>query len=208
MNFNLHSRTNLTRALTAAAAGAGVLALAACGPSPHPAPSASASKGAVAHQALAANDSHVDTPVHPGECASSGLSVQIAPYDAGAGHQYSRMTFTNTSGASCYLRGWPGVSYVAGDDGHQVGGSATRQSGNGVTTVRLAPGGHTYAFIDQPEVTNFPKTSCDPTSVRGYRIYPPDETAAKYVPSPDTQCASTSVGRPRISPVTSDPNGR
>lgn len=211
MNFNLRPHLTVSRLVQISAAGLGVLALAACGPTPHPGPSASASptgsKNAAAYQAGTANAANVAKPLHPGECPSSALKARVAPYDAGAGHLYSRMTFVNSSGVTCYMRGYPGVSYVAGDDGHQVGGSAIRQPGRGAHTVRLAPGGHAYAFVDQAEVRNFPDVSCDPTAVRGYRVYPPDETAAKYVPSHSTQCGNPSVGRPRIAPVTADPNG-
>lgn len=210
MNFNLRSHLTMTRLAQVSAAGLGVLALAACGPTPHPGPSASASptsKSAAAYQAGTAHAANVAEPVHPGECASSALTTRVAPYDAGAGHRYSRMTFGNSSGAACYVRGYPGVSYVAGADGHQVGGSAIREPGRGVRTVWLAPGGHAYAFIDQAEARDFPAASCDPAAVRGYRVYPPDETAAEYVRSRSTQCGNPSVGRPRIGPVTADPNG-
>lgn len=164
----------------------------------------------VPQQPRTGNDSGVQNPSNPNtihQCASRGLSVRIAPYNGAAGHLISRMTFTNTSGATCYMRGYPGVSYVAGDDGHQVGGSAIRQAGNGVQTVRMAPGGHAYAMIDQADIYNYSSASCRPASVRGYRVYPPNQTAAKYVPSPDQECANRSVGRPKISPLRADPNG-
>ena len=38
----------------------------------------------------------------------------------------STSLLTNTGGRTCELRGFPGVSYVAGDDGHQVGPAAAQ----------------------------------------------------------------------------------
>ena len=46
---------------------------------------------------------------------------------------------TNTGRRTCELRGFPGVSYVAGDDGHQVGPAAAMDGPRG-GEVRLAPG--------------------------------------------------------------------
>jgi hypothetical protein len=57
----------------------------------------------------------------------------------------------NVRSSSCTLYGYPGVSWVAGADGHQVGAAAERQSDNSGSaehTVTLAPGALTSAPLD------------------------------------------------------------
>src|SRR4051794_35611948 len=74
-------------------------------------------------------------------CAHWQLRASLGRGDSGAGHTFWPLVFTNTSSAACTLRGYPGVSSVAGDDGHQVGRPATRDTSRHVTTVTLRPRG-------------------------------------------------------------------
>jgi hypothetical protein len=39
----------------------------------------------------------------------------------------------------------------------------------------------------------FDPAQCQPTPVRGLRVYPPRSTAAEFVPFPATACAGTSI---------------
>src|SRR3954447_7343568 len=87
--------------------------------------------------------SHTPSPVPTVvsiRCLSSHLRVKLKPGGSGAGQIYSQIVFTNTGKRLCTLAGHPGVSYVAGEDGHQVGRSAERATGT-IHTVRLPPGG-------------------------------------------------------------------
>lgn len=207
MNFNLASRHNLTRAFATTAAGFGILALAACGQVSGPAHNAANVQPNKPGSAVPANDSHVTNPGRyiNGRCLTEQLRVRWAPTEGTAGHSISRLTFTNLGDHRCSLYGYPGLSYVAGDDGHQVGAPAIRAGGT-KRTVWLAPGGHAYSYIQQVDIHNYSSADCDPTKVRGWRVYPPNETAAKYVPAPNTECANPHLGRPKISPVTADHN--
>jgi hypothetical protein len=56
-----------------------------------------------------------------------------------AGTLYRPLVFTNTGGRSCTIQGFPGVSFVTGDDGHQVGEAAMRVDPKG-PPVTLKPG--------------------------------------------------------------------
>lgn len=218
MNFDLRSRTAV-RILQTTAAGLAILALGACGDITAPVHIGAPHKAHAGHKPRRGKPrKHGSKPVPtkntgPGRgtvpmCTSAGLSVTVAPHDAGAGHKISRLTFTNISGRRCWMRGYPGVSYVTGENGKQLGGSATRASATGQPRVGLAPRKHAYAFIDLADYTNFPAESCNPGVVRGLRVYPPNQTAAKYVPDPETLCQNASLDRPSISPISADPNAR
>jgi hypothetical protein len=63
-------------------------------------------------------------PTAAGEpyCATAQLAVSVGgPSDGAAGTRSSYVLFRNDGTADCLLNGHPGVSYVAGEDGHQVG---------------------------------------------------------------------------------------
>lgn len=157
-----------------------------------PVPSSS-SGGAGKHNAAASS-----------RCHTSQLSVSVGDKQGAAGSVVQDVVFTNTARHACTMAGYPGVSYVAGDSGKQVGSPARRDHGRPVVTVRLAPGGHAYAPMSQPNPHNY-GNRCDITKVRGIRVYPPDERAALYVADPGSACANTGVGRPNIQPVQADP---
>jgi hypothetical protein len=119
--------------------------------------------------------------------------VSLGAGDAGAGSVYRPLVFTNTGRATCELRGFPGVSYVAGDDGHQVG-PAAEMSGDRGGQIDIAPGRTAIAPLQLVNVQNFDAAMCLPTPVRGLRVYPPGDTASLFVPMAGTGCAGTPPG--------------
>lgn len=127
------------------------------------------------------------------QCRSSDLTVSLGATEGAAGSVYRVLVFTNRGNRSCELQGFPGVSYVAGDDGHQVGSAAARTGDRG-KSVPIAPGGTASAQLRQVNVANFDAATCQPTPVRGLRVYPPGETAAIFVPLGGTGCAGTPSG--------------
>jgi hypothetical protein len=126
-------------------------------------------------------------------CRSAQLAVSLGPPEGAAGSVYRVLVFTNTGGRDCQLRGFPGVSYVAGDAGQQVGSAAERVGDLG-GSVRIAPGATASAQVQLVNVANYDAAVCRPTPVRGLRIYPPGETAALFVPAEGTGCAGTPPG--------------
>jgi hypothetical protein len=100
------------------------------------------------------------------------------------------LVFTNTGSRTCELRGFPGVSYVAGDDGHQVG-PAAEESGERGPAVPIAPRGTAVAQLRLVNALNFDAAACRPTPVRGLRIYPPGDTASLFLSLDSTGCAAT-----------------
>ncbi len=110
-----------------------------------------------------------------------------------AGSVYRSLVFTNAGTRTCGMRGFPGVSYVAGDDGHQLG-PAAQMSGERGVEVTIPPGGRATAELQLAQVRNFDAAVCRPTPVRGLRVYPPGETAALFVVAAGTGCASPPPG--------------
>ena len=102
------------------------------------------------------------------------------------------LRFTNKSASPCVVHGFPGVSFVAGDDGHQVGAAAFRDGSKGAA-ITLQPGQVAYAPVGFTQVRNFDAGDCKPTPVRGLRVYPPQETASMFLPAGGTGCANTDL---------------
>ncbi|HET9256422.1 MAG TPA: DUF4232 domain-containing protein [Pseudonocardiaceae bacterium] len=155
-------------------------------------PSATIMGGSPAASAPDAPEPGPAAPVSeaPPVCRSADLTVTIAGGEGAAGHVYRTLRFTNHSDHTCVIQGYPGVSYVAGDDGHQVGSAAARDGGIG-PRVTLSPGRSAAAEVSFTDVGVFDPAVCQPAPVRGLRVYPPDERADLYVPLPGTGCAST-----------------
>jgi hypothetical protein len=119
-----------------------------------------------------------------------------------AGTIYYQLALTNKSSISCFEQGYPGVSFVAGSDGHQVGASASRISG-ATPRVTLAPGAAAYSLLGIADAANF--ASCQQTPVLGLRVYPPDSTLALFISHNDTACANTSIVTLFIHPLAATP---
>jgi hypothetical protein len=109
----------------------------------------------------------------------------------------------NAGSSPCTLYGYPGVSWVAGADGHQVGAAAQRQSddsGSAEQTITLAPGALASAPMDIVDAAVIPPAECKPVPVRGLRVYPPGQTAALFLP-----LATTAGGYGECSLTTKQP---
>jgi Protein of unknown function (DUF4232) len=160
-------------------------------------PTATASAPSAATPAAAATRA-----IEPGEqadaadlprCTTGELSVSLGEGGAAAGSVYRPLVFTNAGSRTCELRGFPGVSYVAGDDGHQVGPAAA-MSGERGGQVPIPPGGTAQAQLQLANVQNFDPADCHPVPVRGLRVYPPGDTASLFVPVDGTGCSTTPPG--------------
>ncbi|HVV23111.1 MAG TPA: DUF4232 domain-containing protein [Pseudonocardiaceae bacterium] len=114
------------------------------------------------------------------ECRSNVLRLSFGGGDAGMSQQYRVLRFTNVGKRSCFVVGFPGVSYVTGDNGRQVGAPAVREGHIGARVV-LAPRQVASTVIHSVDVGVFDASQCKPTTVRGYRIYPPDETRSMFI---------------------------
>jgi hypothetical protein len=127
------------------------------------------------------------------------VTVKAAPGGGAAGNVYNWLIFTNTSGRTCTLFGFPGVSYVTGASGQQVNDPAVRSTESpGKVTLAPQQGAHAQLRTGHPDA--FPAT-CNPVPVAGYRVYLPDETAAVFVPASMQECSTKGVNPTTVSPV-------
>jgi Domain of unknown function (DUF4232) len=151
------------------------------------APSAPASSSAAAPSASAASSS-----AGVAGCASSGLKIKVDTSQSGAaaGSTYVPIDFTNTTSSACTLFGYPGVSFVTGPSGSQIGRPATRNRAAAATLVTLAPGGEAHATIQVANAGNYSPSACAPVTAHWLKIFPPNQTAALYAPYTVQACSA------------------
>jgi hypothetical protein len=122
-------------------------------------------------------------------CATSGLVVWLnTEGDHAAGSSYYKLGFTNLSGQTCTLQGFPGVSAL-GIRGRQLGRPAARTHTGTPRQIRLANKATAVAVLRVVNVHNFPPASCRPVGAAAFRVYPPNQTASRNVPFPVDACS-------------------
>ncbi|MFE5502351.1 DUF4232 domain-containing protein [Amycolatopsis japonica] len=174
---------------------AGLLLFSACGSGTEPvaqntsaSPSSSAPDTSVAPSATSSASTPTPQPVQPpaqapkndGLCKAGDVKLSIKDSDAAAGTVYRKLVITNASGHPCTIQGFPGISYVTGADGHQVGEAAYRDGAKG-DPVQLANGESAIADVGFANVRNYPEEVCKPVETRGLRVYLPQETASNFL---------------------------
>jgi hypothetical protein len=132
-------------------------------------------------------------------CGTADLTVSLKQAGAAAGTAYYRIVFRNHTGHACSLTGYPGVSYVAGTAGRQVGPAASRDPGH-IRTVVIPSGRTAHALLREADTLNYSKSTCQPRHVRGLRVYPPNTRAAVFLPWSHRVC-SKRVGQTGVRPV-------
>lgn len=139
------------------------------------------------------------TPPAPTACATSQLQASLGGgTGAGMSHLHTGMQLRNVSKSTCILYGYPGVSWVAGSQGHQVGPAASRSQTPGPGLVTLTPGGLASAALDIIEGDGgLPTSECRPVPVRGLRVYPPGQRDALFVPATYEGVGVCSVATPQ-----------
>lgn len=188
------------RGALGATAVALVAAAVACGGSTagnaEPSPGAGATTSGSSATATVAPTSVPVAPTSSGgvpNCGTDELRGSLGPAEGAAGSVYVPLVLTNVGRRTCELRGFPGVSYVAGADGHQVGPAAAMSGPRGGEVV-LKPGAAAAAQLQLVNVANFDAGVCHPMPVRGLRVYPPGDTTSLYVERAGTGCAGAPPG--------------
>jgi hypothetical protein len=123
------------------------------------------------------------TPPGPPPCATSALKVTVSASSGGAaaGSTYYPIQFVNTSGSSCTLYGYPGVSFVTAQGGSQIGPAATRNPAQPKQLVTLAPDQTVHAVLQVVDAENYPPADCGVVTAHWLKVYPPNQTAPLYV---------------------------
>jgi Protein of unknown function (DUF4232) len=122
-------------------------------------------------------------------CTTSGLNVTLGASSGYAGGVYVPIVFTNNSGATCTLYGYPGVSLVSAQPYTQIGLAAQRSSTVPVKLITLASGASANAVVQIVDALNFPTATCSPTQAAFLRVYPPNQTAPVYLADASQACA-------------------
>ena len=136
-------------------------------------------------------------------CLSKNLSFSIGRADGAAGSVYEPLRMTNKGRSSCTLYGYPGVSFVTGGSGNQVGAAASRNTQHSAATVTLAPGATAESIVQVVNHMNYAPSQCKAEDVSGFRVYPPGEKSAAYVPFDRASSAcSTDVTQLTVEAVT------
>jgi hypothetical protein len=185
--------TTVTATTTPAPAGGSATATPAA--SAAAAPSGSSSAGSSGGSADAGAPADGGTASGAGTCTVASLAGSITfGGGGGAGSQYQNVALRNTGSASCTLQGWPGVSFVGGGDGRQLGAAATLDRGTAHPTVTLAPGATAYAGLRIVQAANLAPGACTQQTPDGFRVYPPGSKQALFIPSTAYKaCSETSA---------------
>jgi Protein of unknown function (DUF4232) len=138
-------------------------------------------------------------------CSSSGLVIWAGPEEGGgtAGGFTYQVEFTNLSGASCTLAGYPAVSAV-NLRGKRVGGSAGQGPATKLGPITLVDGETAVASLQIADALNFPKGKCKPTTAAGLRITVPGGSGAKIAPLAFETCAATRTKTMTVGVVTAN----
>jgi hypothetical protein len=115
-------------------------------------------------------------------CQTGDLTLAIGQSEGTAGSVFEALRFTNKGASSCTMSGYPGVSFVTTGSGAQVGAAASRNAQHVAKTVTLTPGASAEAIVQVVDHGNYDPAQCKATDVSGFRVYPPGQTAAAYVP--------------------------
>lgn len=134
-------------------------------------------------------------------CTAAQLRGSIGAVQGGTGSVFTTLILRNT-GSVCTVYGFPGVSLVAAM-GRQIGRPAQWQvNGVPLRRITLLPNGAASTILRtlNPGVGT---TNCFPPSV-GLRVYPPNRTAALFVPAHLSYCLQSFDVRPLVAGTTGE----
>ena len=121
-------------------------------------------------------------------CRTADLTIALGQSQGAAGHEYVPVRFTNNGTSTCTLAGFPGVSFVGGAAGTQIGSPAKRATGGTTSTVTLQPGAVASSTLGVSSITSNSSF-----------------THAAFVVDPTAACAATSVTQLTVSPIVTGP---
>jgi hypothetical protein len=128
-------------------------------------------------------------------CTAFGLGVWVAvgQGNGAAGTIYYPLEFTNLTGHTCSLFGYPGVSAV-NINGKQLGSSANWEGTASPHTVILAPGATAHTMLAYHDVAVTSEAGCDPVnSAVLLKVYPPGQHSWTYAEYDLQSCSRPGV---------------
>lgn len=182
----------LVTACGAASGGGPLLPGSGSGPSTSPSASSGAPSPSATAQASPAQAAP-QQPSGPPGCATSALRATVLATQGGAalGSTYYPVEFTNISGATCNLYGYPGVSFVSAPGGPEIGIAATENPAHPRQFIDVGPGQSAHAVLQVVVAQNFPPANCGAiVTAHWLRIYPPNQTAPLYASFTAQTCST------------------
>lgn len=159
-------------------------------------PSSQAGATSPATTPASASPTPTTTPGGPQPCATAALKAATGSGEGAAGSSYYAIDLTNNSSTSCTLYGYPGVSFVTGVGGSQIGPAATRNNAATPALITLAAGQTAHATLQVVDARNYPASLCKVVQAHWLRIYPPGQYSPLYVSFAALACGgSTSATR-------------
>ena len=128
-------------------------------------------------------------------CTAFGLGAWLAvgQGSGAAGTIYYPLEFTNLSGHTCSLFGFPGVSAIDAH-GNQLGSPATWEPSAAPHTVILAPGATAHTMLAYHDAAVTTEPGCDPVnSAVLLRVYPPGQHTPTYAEYDLQSCSRAGV---------------
>jgi hypothetical protein len=129
----------------------------------------------------------------PAACATSDLHIDLGQGNGAAGSTIVPIEFENQSSSTCTMFGFPGVSFVTGVGGSQIGASGGENSATPRKLITLAPGAKAHALMAVVVAQNFPTSKCNPVKAHWLKVFPPGETAAQFLKYNADTCSSPST---------------
>jgi hypothetical protein len=176
---------------------AAAVALTACGTARAPGSQAAPPSRAASHAPPSPRASSAATQA-VSACSTSELQITLdsAAAGAAAGSSYVPLEFTNASGGTCTLTGYPAVVFAASVGGPQIGAAAqvAVQQTTRAATLVLAPGAVAHAWLQILDVANYPASQCKPMQASGLRVGLSGTQVAAFVAHPFQACANVLHG--------------
>ncbi|MGP6172891.1 DUF4232 domain-containing protein [Corynebacterium sp. A21] len=144
-----------------------------------------------------------DSSSRHANCLSDALTVSVLTQQGAAGSVIYTLGFNNHSDRPCDLRGFPGVSFVGHQNGTQIGAPAVRELGTAAELLSVDPGETATAEVRVSRAENYDPDHCGSlVPVDGFRIYPPENTVAVFVPLEGMSgCTNDSVNLLSVKPL-------
>ena len=128
----------------------------------------------------------------PVRCTNAELVASYRATDAGTSHRFGRIVLRNVSRHPCTIHGYGGLSYVGDGDGTQIGAAADRTPSR-VRTIVVRPGQRVVSEVSATTTAPYPRRTCRPAPVDGFRVYLPGERHAQFVRHATTGCRNPQV---------------
>jgi hypothetical protein len=116
-----------------------------------------------------------------GECATAALKISFINNQDAAGHAYDDLEFSNISHATCFVEGWPDVSYARTAGGLPAGAPAHRAPGRRRKVVLVAGAAARALLTFADNASDTPHVCGASVGADWLRIYPPGQHRPTFV---------------------------